>query len=201
MIHLIYNRYLKKGHTKEKTTDNAIRQFKWACKIPENGKFHSKVSKQHLESSPNSGSWYQCWYLSQLLLWYIYICYQTYKDVNSKSNNSFMLLTYLLTYYAIYSLHSILPLIPTGSSHTAHIWPYSSSQWWLNKMAHCYGKGKLAKLTKVWPLDQISFWHQDTGPVNAQVELPWWQWSAVLLGRLHLQEQEPRSGLQDDDHL
>jgi hypothetical protein len=28
---------------------------------------------------------------------YIYICYQTYKDVDSKSNNSCTLLTYLLT--------------------------------------------------------------------------------------------------------
>ena len=108
---------------------------------------------------------------------------------------------YLLIYYATYSLHSILPMIPTCPRHTAHIWPYCSSHWWLNKMGHCYWRGKLANLTNmIWTLDLINFWHQDAGPVNAQVELPWWQWSAVLLGRLHLQKQESCSGLQDDDH-
>jgi len=54
-------------------------------------------------------------------------------------------LCYLLIYYAIYSLHSILPMIPTCACHTAHIWPliptcpchtahiwpYCSSHWWL----------------------------------------------------------------------
>jgi hypothetical protein len=33
------------------------------------------------------------------------------------------------------------------------------------------------------------------------MELPWWQWGAVLLGRLHLQEQEPYSQMQEGNNI
>jgi hypothetical protein len=53
--------------------------------------------------------------------------------------------------------------------------------------------------------DLIIFWHHYDGTAGVQMELLWWQWGAVLLGRLHLQEQEPCSRIQgnniSDSHL
>jgi len=38
--------------------------------------------------------------------------------------------------------------------------------------------------------DLIIYWHQCSGTAGVQMELLGWQWSVVLLGRLHLQEHE-----------